>query len=544
MLISCNETTAQSFFLKIESENIFENKIIDSLGYKKNHQTIKEASNENLLFAEKLQKIGYLYSKNLSFSKENETIISSKFFLGKKIKHIHIYIDRKNDFSKDILQGKDTLEIAFENFENFQNTLLKKLEIRGYPMAKINFIPENIHGNYLTTKLIINSEKKRIINKIIFEGFPKFPQSFIKNTNRIYRKKIVQPEILEKLYQEIDKIDFAKQSKSPEILFTKDSTNIYVFLEKNKSNSFDGFVGFSNDDKRRLIFTGYLDLSLKNILNSGESFSLYWKNDGNKQTTFNLNFEIPYIFKTALGIKTELNIFKQDSTFQNTRTNLNIGYYFGYNSKLYLGYQKTESSDIQNLNTPLFSDFESKFITLEYNLKNAKREDFLFPTKTIFNIKIGRGNRENKLISDKQFFISTEINHNFYLNEKNIINIKSLNNWLESKNYMTNELFRFGGINSIRGFNENGLQGDLFTSLLTEYRYKITNNLYVNSIIDYGYFRDTSNSIDGKIFSFGIGSGILTKNGLLKLIYANGSTSNQEKKLNNSILHISLSVNF
>ncbi len=455
-----------------------------------------------------------------------------------------MYIVGKNEISKDILKERDTLEILFEDFESFQNNLLKKLENKGYPMAKINFIPDGIQKDHLTTKLIIDAEKKRTVNKIVFEGFPKFPQTFIKNTNRIYKGKTIRPETLEKLYSEIDKIDFVKQSKSPEILFTRDSTNIYIFLEKNKANTFDGFIGFTNDEKSKLTFTGYLDLSLKNILNSGENFSLYWKNDGNKQTTFNLNLEFPYIFKSALGIKTELNIFKQDSTFQNTRTNLNLGYYFGYNSKLYLGYQKTESSDIQNLNTPLFSDFESKFITLEYNLKNTKREDFLFPTKTIFNIKIGRGSRENKLISDKQFFISTEVNHNLYLNEKNIINIKSLNNWLQSKNYMTNELFRFGGINSIRGFNENSLQGNLFTSILTEYRYKTTNNLYINSIIDYGYFRDTSNSIDGKIFSFGIGTGILTKNGLLKLVYANGSTSNQEKKLNNSILHISLSVNF
>lgn len=544
LLICCPKTTAQSFLLKIDGQSISENNIIDSIGYKKKHTSVKEASRENILFGEKLQKIGYLSSKNLSINKENDSLISSNFFLGKKIKYIHIYIGVKNEISKDILKEKDTLEILFEDFESFQNNLLKKLENKGYPMAKISFIPDGIQKDHLTTKLAIDTEKKRIINKIVFEGFPKFPQTFIKYINRIYRGKTIRPETLEKLYSEIDKIDFVKQSKSPEILFTKDSTNIYIFLEKNKANTFDGFIGFTNDEKSKLTFTGYLDLSLKNILNSGESFSLYWKNDGNKQTTFNLNLEFPYIFKSALGIKTELNIFKQDSTFQNTRTNLNLGYYFGYNSKLYLGYQKTESSDIQNLNTPLFSDFESKFITLEYNLKNAKREDFLFPTKTIFNIKIGRGSRENKLISDKQFFISTEVNHNFYLNEKNIINLKSLNNWLQSKNYMINELFRFGGINSIRGFNENSLQGNLFTSILTEYRYKITNNLYINSIIDYGYFRDTSNSIDGKIFSFGIGTGILTKNGLLKLVYANGSTSNQEKKLNNSILHISLSVNF
>lgn len=544
LLFCCSKTTAQSFLLKINGQSISENNIIDSIGYKKKHTTIKEANRENILFGEKIQKIGYLSSKNLSINKENDSLISSNFFLGKKIKYIHIYIGGKNEISKDILTEKDTLEIPFEDFESFQNNLLKKLENKGYPMAKISFIPDGIQKDYLTTRLIIDAEKKRTINKIVFEGFPKFPQTFIKNTNRIYKGKTIRPETLEKLYSEIDKIDFVKQSKSPEILFTRDSTNIYIFLEKNKANSFDGFIGFTNDEKSKLTFTGYLDLSLKNILNSGESFSLYWKNDGNKQTTFNLNLEFPYIFKSALGIKTELNIFKQDSTFQNTRTNLNLGYYFGYNSKLYLGYQKTESSDIQNLNTPLFSDFESEFITLEYNLKNAKREDFLFPTKTIFNIKIGRGSRENKLISDKQFFISTEVNHNFYLNEKNIINIKSLNNWLQSKNYMTNELFRFGGISSIRGFNENSLQGNLFTSILTEYRFKITNNLYINSIIDYGYFRDTSNSVDGKILSFGIGSGILTKNGLLKLVYANGSTSNQQKKLNNSILHISLSVNF
>ena len=245
-----------------------------------------------------------------------------------------------------------------------------------------------------------------------------------------------------------------------------------------------------------------------------------------------------------MGIKTELNIFKQDSTFQNTKTNFNIGYYFSYNSKLYLGYQKTESSDIQNLNTSTFSDFESKFATLEYTFNQSKRDDILFPIKTNFKIKTGIGNRNTKLFAAKQLFISTEISHNFYLNEKNIINLKSLNGFLDSKNYLTNELFRFGGINNVRGFNENSLQGNLFSTILTEYRYRITDNLYINSILDYGYFRDTSNSIDGKLFSFGIGAGILTKNGLLKLIYANGSTSNQERQLKNSIVHISLSVNF
>ena len=51
--------------------------------------------------------------------------------------------------------------------------------------------------------------------------------------------------------------------------------------------------------------------------------------------------------------------------------------------------------------------------------------------------------------------------NNFYINEKNIINIKNQNYYLKSKNYLTNELYRFGGINSIRGFAENSLQANL-----------------------------------------------------------------------------------
>jgi hypothetical protein len=44
-------------------------------------------------------------------------------------------------------------------------------------------------------------------------------------------------------------------------------------------------IGFANDEIRELVFTGQ-NIALQNIINSGEKFSLYWKNDG--QPTNNL----------------------------------------------------------------------------------------------------------------------------------------------------------------------------------------------------------------------------------------------------------------
>ena len=135
-------------------------------------------------------------------------------------------------------------------------------------------------------------------------------------------------------------------------------------------------------------------------------------------------------------------------------------------------------------------------------------------------------------------------NHNIYLNAKNVVNIKSQNYYLQSSSYIINELYRFGGINSIRGFNENSLQGNAFSSILTEYRYVLSPSIYAHTIIDYGYFQDKTSDTDNNLLCFGFGFGLLTKNGLFNLIYANGSTKEQAIKLSNSIIHISFKATF
>ena len=221
-----------------------------------------------------------------------------------------------------------------------------------------------------------------------------------------------------------------------------------------------------------------------------------------------------------------------------------MGYYFNYNTRLYLGYQSTESSDIQNANTATLSDFNNSFTTASLEFTDFKNDDFLFPEKTALNFKTGFGKRTAKLISDNQFFASLNMKHNLYLNEKNIITLKTQNFYLQSNNYIVNELQRFGGINSIRGFNENSLQGNIFNSLLTEYRYVLASNLYIHSIIDYGRLQDNTTNSKTNLLGLGFGFGLLSKNGLFNMVYANGSTNNQTVKLSTSIVHISFRANF
>ncbi len=341
-------------------------------------------------------------------------------------------------------------------------------------MQLINHKKEKKH---LLADLKIKTEKKRQLNDIIIVGYTKFPEGIRRNIARQYKKRPFNQENLKQLNDNFKSLPFVNQLKYPEILFTKDSTKVYVYLEKTRANRFDGFIGFANEENTGSRFNGYLDLLLNNALNTGEKFNLYWKSDGKKQTTFNIGTELPYIFKTPLGIKADLRIFKQDSTFQNTTTSLNLGYYFRYNSKVFLGHQSSESVDIQNTNNSFISDFSNAFWTASYEFTDFNPDDFLFRERTGLNLKFGAGNRKSKLEAVDQYFVQLDAHHNFYLNKKNSIAVKNQSFYLQSNNYIINELYRFGGINSIRGFVENSLQANLFSGLMAEYRYTLTQGI-------------------------------------------------------------------
>lgn len=547
MLLICLTSFGQkNMYLKIIGANDKQNKVIDSINYSKSFRNAKGVVDETNLFSSELEKLGFLEQQILESGKQNDSTFLYRYDIGLKTNFIHIYIGEKFSVElENLFETKsDTLKLPFQESESFLNAIIKKLEVKGFSMAKVKLVNVKNKDGFVTADLNIATEQKRQLNDIVINGYDKFPEGHKKNLKRIYRNKVFNQQNLEKLYKDIEQYRFVKQTKYPEILFTKDSTKVYVYLEKAKANTFDGFIGFSNDENSKMIFNGYLDLTLNNILNSGEKLALYWKSNGEDQKTFNLGVELPYIFKSPIGLKAQLNIFKQDSTFQNTQTSIDLGYYFNYNTRLYLGYQSAESSDINNVNTSTLSDFENQFITSTFEFVNFKPDDFLFPEKSNYTIKLGTGKRESQFQSNNQFFGSLNLKHNFYLNDKNVVNIKSQNFYLQSEEYIINELYRFGGINSIRGFNENSLQGNVFSSILTEYRYVLSSNIYVHSIIDYAYYQDKTTNIKDNLLGLGFGFGLLTKNGLFNLVYANGSTKDQAIKLSNSIVHISLKATF
>ncbi len=562
-----------------------ENKVIDSLKYNSVHLNAKNISNEINSLSNKLSKIGYIENQVLENNKKNDSSFIAKFGLGEKIKFIHIYLGKKiltpthphpsplqrrgrkkgegadTEKDKNIIRNlivfdknKDTLTLPYTESESFLNNTLQKLEQNGFSMAKLKLVNIQRKNNSLYAELQFVSGQPRQLNEIVVQFSESnkknsFPEGHLKQINKKYKNSTFNKEIVRKIQNDFEKFGFVNQIKTPEILFTKDITNVYVYLEKRKSNTFDGFIGFANNESEKLTFNGYLDLILENTIKAGEQFSLYWKSDGNNQKTFKASIDLPYIFKTPIGLKAQINIFKQDSIFQNTKTTIDLGYLIDYKTRLYLGYQSTESSDIQNTNNSTISDYTNSFLTANLEYSRLDYVNSTFPKKTTISINMGLGNRKTSELAEtagrsKQTYVNINAMHNFYLNPKNCININYQNYFLKSDTYIINELYRFGGTKSIRGFAENSLQANFMTAIITEYRYIISPDLYIHSIFDYGYYEDNSSSIKENLLGIGIGLGLRTKNGILKISFSNGSIKGQKNKFTNTIVSLNYNIEF
>ncbi|WP_157490610.1 hypothetical protein [Flavobacterium succinicans] len=560
-LILCQISNGQQLFLKINGSSETESKTIDSLHYNQVHTKSSSIEKEILLISKKLTQLGYLENSSTELIKKNDSTYMIEFHLKEQTKHTYLYIG-KNSETKQFIEREtknDTLALKYTETSSFLEKTIDKLEQMGYPLAKVQL--ENIKRkkNKLIADLTIQLNTQRKINQIVlkFKEEEKkqkyFPSNYLTQINKKFNKKLFNQNTLKEIKTEFENYSFAKQTKQPELLFSKDSTVIYVYIEKRKSNSFDGYLGIGNNEEKKTTLNGYLDIQLNNMLNGGEDFYLYWKSDGNNQKTFRTGFTLNYLFKTPLGLTAQLNIFKQDSTFQNSKTILDLNYLLDHKTKLYIGIESTTSSDIQNSNSNFISDFKSQFLTIGLNHKKNNPNTPFFPEKTNIEFRFGIGKRATQNTTtnpsnQKQYFIHFNLSHNFIINTKNSFNIKSQNSYLKSNTYLANELFRFGGLYSTRGFAENSLQANYLSTIITEYRYLINPSLYLHSILDYAIYNDNSNSIIPKkinnITGIGFGIGIQTNNGILKFSITNGTNNYKDIKFFNSIVNICYNVKF
>ena len=542
LIVVSNNIIANTYNLKNKLDIVDDNYfiIIDSINNDVN----------NLELTKKIDSIrnqGYFKLEIVEKIKIDSLKYKIKIDLNQKFENIYL-LDKGSminfkDQKIKIINDERHYQIKINQLEGFLTKTSEDIANKGYPFNKVQLIDIKSYDQinlYATVNIELNQKRKT--DKIIVKGYENFPKAFTKHYLRYSTKDDFNLEEIKKKGEEIQKLGFVRQVKDPEVLFKKDSTITYLYLEKVKNNSFDGFIGFAtNEENRKLDINGYMDIRLNNSLNYGEQININYKSTNDSDRFLKTNIIAPYIFNTPFALELNLDLTKKDSAYTKDKQSVGISYLINNKHNVSFHISSLNSTSSLEIANELIKDYKSNFKKIKYDFKKVNFNDKLIPIKFLTSVEYSSGNRKDNSGTYNQNIYLVRAFNNFNVTEKSIIYINVESFLLNSNNYYLNEMLLFGGINSIRGFEENSIATNKMFLINSEFRFKLNNDIYINSIIDSAYYENIIENNSINIYGVGFGLNINTKSGVFRINYANGIRKGQDIDLKLSKIHLSFS---
>jgi len=536
LFLSCfsHLTFGQKNELILVAKDTIQNRIVSEIYHTKKHLQKKDALDEIDRILQQVKKRGFFTARIDSISKTNKELIAY-LDLGKKINEI-IIVTKKDNTNGIIDSGIDSIKIKTREFSDLTNQLLEQIDRKGNSFSEITYVNPLLKNDTLLLEMKISNSSSRKIDKVITRGYEDFPKKFITKYFLIDKNTVFSKQKLNQVSALSNKLDFIKEKKAPEVLFKKDSTHLYLFLDKIGTSSFDGLVNFSSKENGKgLLLNGNLDLKLNNTFNTGEKFEIIWNKVSDEKTDFKINSYVPYVLNSKFSTTLEFYLYREDSTFINTNFELKTDYSINQKSHASILYSSEKSNYLLDISNNDLASYSNYFIGLGYELKKSSTSN-LYKYKNGLNLNLTFGKRKTDTESINQLKFHFSAFANVQINNRGYLNIKNESGLLTSKNYLLNELFRIGGANSIRGYNEQSIFTNGYSYSNIEFRYLLDTSSYLYSITDLGVYKENTTNKIKKLIGIGAGYQFRINNNLVNLGYVISTNSSTNAELNSSRL--------
>lgn len=483
--------------------------ILNSIKYQKEHQSLSSVKASIDSVANTLETYGFL-NASMDTVMKSDSLFKIRIEFNDRIDKVRIHFSNTGLHARDLSRISDKIsdgsfEVPIGDLPAALTGISRIYEHRGQVFTKVRLKNIAFRPGLIEADLDIRQTGQRYLDKIIVNGYPEFPRTFLSNYLNLKTGTIFNEQVLKKISDGIDQLIFVEEMSPTEVLFTKDSTIVYLNLRKKKSSNFDGLIGFqSKETGKGLSFNGHLDVSLNNLFNSGESLKVFWKNNGNERQLFKLSADIPYFLDTRFSPEFELSIQKQDSSFVNTSGKYLLDYSLNPFSSIGIFLQNEKSTTLSE-NLAAIDAFQNLFFGLRYHLVKH-RSDLLFPTVFGLQTELSSGKRKIQSIKTDQYRIYLSLEYLLPINSRNYLYLKNETNSLISRDsILVNELYRIGGVASIRGFNEDSILASSLNITNFEYRYSTNDSSYFYTIADLGFVKNGVDGLTDTLFSLGFG---------------------------------------
>lgn len=490
-----------------------------------------------------LQNTGYINASIDSIKKSNRII--AYLYKGQQYLLNQFRVDFSSQPSQYLYKNKKLPHYAnLQWIENQKTDIITELENNGYPFASIK-------TDFTTDSAFMDVRLK--VNRGILLEFDTIATNQIKLKNYFLERYLgIKPgdlyseQKIAEISERLNQLEYIKLEGDATVTFGKKTARPELLIKPVSANQFNGLIGIVPDKNKsgRYTLTGDIQLSLLNTLGRGEKVDMQWKKTEMKSQQLNLLTEWPFMLNTPFGGEGQLSMLKQDTSFLSI--DMEIGSFILFNGNNSASGYYADKRTIVLTPKDTIETIATKSYGTGIGLKTYKLNNLLNPLKGYrVNLAIEAGNRiANISETDKQkgwyWEVASTIQVFLPIYKQWILGIQNISANKRSQHpYYKNELFRLGGMKTLRGFDENEFYSNRYTLNTIEIRWLFESNSHVKIFADHALFetKHINDQANSRALGIGAGMNLHTNAGIFTISYALGKLNNDIIKLNNAKIH-------
>ena len=468
-----------------------------------------------------------------------------------------------------VLNGK---KIPIGDAELVKAKIIQQCENTGYPFASVRLDSFNAFRNSYTVKIYLQKNDLIVYDSIQILGKTKTKKMFLRNYLGIKVGKPYNESNVRKIQQRINELQFAESIQPRTVAFQNGKAKVNLYLKDKKSSQFDFLLGLlPGSSGQKLLITGEARIHLFSLFGVGEEFYLQWKKLQPKTQELDVRLVYPYLVGLPLGINAQFKLYKRDTSYVDIDGDYGVQYQFVGSNYLKASLRQ-KFSIITNVDTAYIRQTRSLPKNLDISTNEFALEYFLQKLNYRFNPvdgyvlkvsgsagvkKIKRNNNivglydevaqksfdylyDTARLKTFQFSIALAFDKYWKLASRHTIKTSFEGKYFYSRNIYDNEKYRLGGVNTLRGFDDQSIFTPYYAMANVEYRFLLSKNSYFSTFFNAAVVEDARVGKGPVDFPFGFGAGaaIETKVGIFGITYAMGKQLDNKLTIKSAKIHI------
>lgn len=482
----------------------------------------------------------------------NETALA-KVFIGEKYNSLRVTKSNlgEND-AKRVSLHRLPKEINLTETANLKREVINQYVNMGFPFAKVKLDSFQVSGTKLDCQLIV--EAGSLIN---FDSL-KLNDSKIVKPSFISRYLNVRPEEpfsnreVKNISRRIRHLSYLNLDAEPNVYFALQKAKVELEISKRKTNSFDGIIGLvPGTADRSSDINGEFTLRLKNLFKTGKSFGFHWKKITTQTQQLNVDYEHPYILGSPLELELSFNQLKEDTLFSNRRLYLGFNYNWRPDVQLSFFYENKNGNRLDETSVEN-GDFSLNNYGLELEINkldipDSPKNGYMAVAKSSIGLKNISDNslNGNSKKTTNQYQFSASLSTYYSVKGNSVFHFRASGGLIENPKLFLNDLYRIGGLQSLRGFNENFFFATKYAMTNVEWQLYFEENSYLFLFFDQAFIEESIfiNKRFSQPSAMGLGLRISSSSGHFNLVYGLGRI-NEGFSFDQSKIHFGYTGNF